>query len=72
MARTLIIVAALLACAACAEPAGSYGLARGDANYDAMKMATDACKARGGGLVLKKGGDATELSDYQCIIGKGS
>ncbi|MBS0409050.1 MAG: hypothetical protein JSR86_03965 [Proteobacteria bacterium] len=65
----LIASAASLALSACAG--GSYGLQEGDANYDAVKKASDECKARGGHIQLKSGGDTTELGDYECKMDKG-
>jgi hypothetical protein len=70
-ARVLTLLAATaLALGACASNA-NYSLQEGDANYDAVKKASEACKARGGEIQLKSGGDATELSDYECKMGKG-
>ncbi|HWA63674.1 MAG TPA: hypothetical protein VG939_20015 [Caulobacteraceae bacterium] len=66
MLAILSIASALSACAQ------SYGLNEGDASYDAIRRASDDCKAKGGVIQLKKGGDVTELSDYECKIGKGS
>jgi hypothetical protein len=63
-------LAAALSLSACAG--GSYGLQDGDANYDAVKKASDDCKARGGHIQLKSGGDTTELGDYECKMGKGN
>jgi len=68
-AALLISFAASLALSACAG--GSYGLQEGDANYDAIKKASEDCKARGGHIQLKSGGDTTELSDYECKMDKG-
>ncbi len=48
---------------------GSYGLDPGDANYDALKAATDKCAAEDGHLKLKSGFDGRELSNYACKIG---
>jgi ABC-type glycerol-3-phosphate transport system substrate-binding protein len=47
----------------------SYGAPDGDANYDAMKSATDACQAKGGHLQLKAEHDGRTVSDYDCKIG---
>ncbi len=51
---------------------GSYGLSDGDASYDEIRKASDDCKAKGGEIRLKSGGDNRELSDYECKIPKGS
>jgi hypothetical protein len=70
--RTPLAAAALaLALYGCASTAQeSYGLGSGDANYDAIKGATQACQARGGQIRLKNGYDGRELASYQCKIGK--
>ncbi len=71
MIRTAALMTlAALALGACASNA-NYGLQEGDANYDAVKKASEACKARGGEIHLKSGGDTTELGDYECQMGKG-
>ncbi|HEX4096988.1 MAG TPA: hypothetical protein VHX64_09680 [Caulobacteraceae bacterium] len=72
MRRALIIVGMLAALAACAGPEGNTYYQQGDANYDALKTATDACKAKGGKFELKQGGDPTHLGDYSCEPAKGS
>ena len=56
MIRNLLLAASLLTLTACGS-AGSYGLGDGDASYDEIKKATEACKARGGVIELKTGGD---------------
>jgi hypothetical protein len=48
----------------------SYGLDIGDANYDALKAATEKCQAQGGVVRLRPGYDARVLSNYDCVIGK--
>jgi hypothetical protein len=64
--RSIIAVAALaIALSACT----SYGSPDGDANYDAIKTATDQCKAKGGHLQLKAEHDGRTVSDYECKIG---
>jgi hypothetical protein len=70
--RALLIAAAALACAAC-EGDGSSKTWResGDVTYDTLKSATEACKAKGGELRLKNGGDPTQLGDYECVQEKG-
>ena len=73
MMRRLIIAGALLALAACASgPEGNAWYQLGDANYDALKAANDACVAKGGKFQLKSGGDPTHLGDYGCLAPKGS
>jgi hypothetical protein len=62
-----VIPLAGLAFALCA--CASYGAPDGDANYDAMKAATDACQAKGGHLQLKAEHDGTTVSDYDCKTG---
>jgi hypothetical protein len=37
-----------------------------DANYDALKRASDDCAAHGGTLVLRDGRDEKLLSSYEC------
>jgi len=67
--RTVIAVAGLaIALCACA----SYGAPDGDANYDAIKAATDQCQAKGGHLQLKAEHDGRTVSDYECKIGGAS
>jgi hypothetical protein len=67
-------LAGLTSVAACAGngPEGNTYYQIGDANYDALKAADDACKAKGGTFALKKGGDPTHLGDYECVTAKGS
>jgi len=56
---------------ACADmTAASYDLDRGTASYDALKAATETCKATGGSIVLRKTYSGQDLSDYRCAIGK--
>jgi len=38
----------------------------GTADYDSLSRATADCKAQGGELVLKDGGDAQYIQDYAC------
>ena len=70
MNALLAIAPAALALCACAASQGSYGLGQGDANYDAVKGATQACQAQGGQIHLKNGYDGRELASYECKIGK--
>ena len=67
MTRLLATGATLLMLGACDT---TSGLGQGDANYDAIKTATDACKTQGGELQLKSGYDGRALSDYACKHGK--
>jgi hypothetical protein len=80
MIRTTVrlgLIAASLAGLGCVAacnangPEGNTYYQQGDANYDSLKDATDACKAKGGVLTLKKGGDPTHLGDYACVTAKG-
>jgi hypothetical protein len=64
--RSIIVVTGLtFALSACT----SYGSPDGDANYDAIKGATDQCEAKGGHLQLKAEHDGTTVSDYDCKNG---
>jgi hypothetical protein len=58
-AAILILALGLAAC----ETAGN---AAGTADYDALKRATDDCKALGGELVLKDQGDQQRIDAYVC------
>jgi hypothetical protein len=71
IAASLAGLASIAACAA-NGPEGNTYYQLGDANYDALKAADDACKAKGGTFQLKKGGDPTHLGDYACLTAKGS
>jgi hypothetical protein len=77
MMRAFLITAALVALGGCGGNAGgdesNGGRAwyeSGDATYDDLKRANEACKASGGEFQLKKGGDPTHLGDYACIKDK--
>ena len=74
MKRVFVIAAAFATLAACASsgPEGNAWYQQGDANYDALKAAADACKAKGGDFQLKPGGEPTHLGDYACNPKKGS
>jgi ABC-type glycerol-3-phosphate transport system substrate-binding protein len=73
MVRLLLIAAAVAGLTACASgPEGNAWYQLGDANYDALKAAADACKAKGGDFQLKTGGEPTHLGDYACNPKKGS
>jgi predicted kinase len=67
--KTILVIAALLGVAACAEGGGGYGLEHGPASYDALKAATEKCQSDGGHIVLKSGYDNRELSNYECRMG---
>jgi len=72
--KTLLFALPLMlsACAAIA-PDNSYSLGSGIASYDELKRATEECNSRGGRIVPKDvGGDPADLSNYTCVIGKGS
>jgi hypothetical protein len=60
-----VIAALAVTLCACA----SYELPQGDANYDAIKAASDECQAKGGKIELRSGYDGRQLSSYQCKIG---
>ncbi len=75
MIRTLLIAASLAGLASVAAcksdgPEGNPYYQLGDANYDELKAADDACKAKGGAFRLKDGGEPTHLGDYECVIPK--
>jgi hypothetical protein len=75
--RTLLIAASLAGLASVAAcngngPEGNTYYQIGDANYDALKAADDACRAKGGTFKLKDGGEPTHLGDYECVTAKGS
>ena len=74
MKRWLLIIAAVGTLGACASngPEGNAWYSQGDASYDALKAAADACKAKGGDFELKTGGEPTHLGDYACNPKKGS
>jgi hypothetical protein len=54
-----LLVLGLAACETSSTLAGA-------ADYDSLSRATAACKAQGGELVLKDGGDAQYIQDYAC------
>jgi hypothetical protein len=77
MIRILLIAASLAGLASVAGcnangPEGNPYYQIGDANYDALKAADDACKAKGETFKLKDGGDPTHLGDYECVGAKGT
>ena len=65
MSRALVPLAALLlvGLAACETTGNNVA---GTADYDSLRRATEACKAKGGTLVLKDQGDAQYIQDYVC------
>ena len=68
MKRLALVISSLAALAACASgPEGKAWYEQGDANYDALKAAHDACVAKGGTYQVKTGGDPTHLGDYECV-----
>ena len=64
----LAVAAALAGCASLGQT--SYDLGTGDANYDALKSATQACGAQSGTVHLKSGYDGRDLAGYECVLGK--
>jgi hypothetical protein len=74
MKQILLAAVVLASLAACKSdgPEGNPWYSVGDANYDSVKAAADACKAKGGDFQLKDGGDPTHLGDYACNPKKGS
>ena len=68
------LIPLLLLLSACGTPqTDSYGLGRGIATYDELARATEACRARGGTIrPPSTGGDPAQLSNYTCVIARGS
>ena len=67
MIRLALVLTALVTLVACTGGAeGRAWYEQGDANYDSLKAAHDACLAKGGDYQLKAGGDPTHLGDYEC------
>jgi hypothetical protein len=63
----------LMLLAACATPAeSSYSLGRGVATYDELRRQTELCRERGGTIRPTEQGDPTQLSNYDCVIPRGS
>ena len=72
MIRLALIAAILAGLSACSTgPEGNAWYQMGDANYDALHAASDACKAKGGTFQLKSGGEPTHMGDYECVMPKG-
>ena len=61
--KTLIVLASLMLCAACASGVTPDG---GVASYDALKTARDACLAKGAELQLAREGDPQSITSYVC------
>jgi len=59
--RTILIIAGLLGLSACA--AGPNGDV---ATYDTLKVAREACQAKGETLVLRTAGNEQRMSAYEC------
>ncbi len=77
MIRIVLIAASLAGLASVSAcnangPEGNPYYQIGDASYDAVKAAHDACTAKSGTFKLKDGGDPTHLGDYECVGAKGS
>ncbi len=74
MSRFALLMLALTALAACTSSGDTSApwYEGGTANYDALKRAADACKAKGGDFQVRPGGDPTHLEDYDCKPAKGS
>jgi hypothetical protein len=66
MKAAAIMTVLALGLAACDTIAANEA---GTADYDALKRATDECKAQGGTLVLKDQGDAQRIDAYVCKKG---
>jgi hypothetical protein len=63
----------LLLLGACASPAyDSYSLGHGIATYDELRRRTEVCQARGGAIKPSGQGDPYQLSNYTCVIPRGS
>jgi hypothetical protein len=72
IAATFGVLGTLGACGTNDAAEGNPWYSIGDANYDTVKAATDACKAKGGTFQLKPGGDSTHMADYECVKPKGA
>ncbi|HYG28218.1 MAG TPA: hypothetical protein VD906_15110 [Caulobacteraceae bacterium] len=69
----MIKLAAILALTlgACASES-SYSLGQGTVTYDELQRQTEACKARGGTIRPNNQSELSELSNYSCVIPRGS
>ncbi len=65
MMRNAAILGMLMALGACASGVG-HGRNGGLATYDDLRVAKEACAAKGGHLKLQKNGDVQFLDDYAC------
>lgn len=64
---------ALTACQAVSAPDRSYSLGDGIVSYDDLRRAGEKCKADGGVIQSKQdGGDPAQLSNYTCVIPRGT
>ena len=74
MIARLALATLILALCACQStiPVGSDGVGEGDANYDALRKATEACQAHGGVLTPRTGYDIRRLSGFECKPAKAS
>jgi hypothetical protein len=69
LAAVVAAFAPLAACNTTSDSAeGNPWYSQGDATYDTIKQATDACKAKGGTFQLKKGGDSSHMADWECVM----
>ncbi|HUZ13603.1 MAG TPA: hypothetical protein VMU93_12210 [Caulobacteraceae bacterium] len=72
MIRIVLAAALLAVLTGCADTgAGGAWYQQGDASYDALRRATDACQETGGRYRLKQRGDPAYLGDYACVKDKG-
>jgi hypothetical protein len=62
--RTALAISLLALGLAACETTGNN--VSGTADYDSLKRAAQACEAQGGKFVLKDGGDAQYIQDYEC------
>ena len=69
MTRGIVIIALLLG--ACATETG-YSLGQGTVTYDELQRQTEACKARGGTIRPNNQSEPSQLSNYSCVIPRGS
>jgi len=72
IAALLTTLGAAAGCSSNDAAEGNPWYSVGDANYDTIKAAADACKAKGGTFQLKSGGDPTHMADYECAKPKGA
>ncbi len=60
-----LVIGAVMMLSACAGGVGN-GRSIGVATYDDLKVAQQACAAKGGHLKLQKNGNVQYLDDYAC------